>query len=461
MQSLSLKLCAATLDGELIVPDSGETRISSISTDTRTLNPGDTFVALVGPNHDAHSHCQLAVEKGANALIVSHQVDCQLPQLVVADTRLALGSVARLWASMYQVPLVAVTGSNGKTTVKEMVRSILGELGSVLATQGNLNNEIGVPLTLLRLREEHQYAVIEMGANHVGEIGYLSKLASPSVALVNNVSSAHLEGFGSLDAIAHAKSEIFSGVDANGYAVINADDGYAELISSAAAHCQRINFGFTEDAEVRGSVDEGVFTITLGSITIQPALQLLGEHNRRNALAAAAIARCLDVQPETIKSGLEKVTPVAGRLQRRISASGFTVIDDSYNANPASAVAAIKVLAEMNGQRVLVLGDMRELGDGAENLHAEVGNSARELGVHKLYAVGPLAAHAAHAFGENGVSFSDKHEMLKALQSLAADSPTFLVKGSRGSQMEEVVEGLLSTHGNGTRDDAGCEVSLS
>jgi len=451
MSTLSLQGVEAVLGGVLHGDD---VTLSSFSTDTRTLTKGDTFIALSGPNHDAHDHVVKAAEAGANALIVERLVETDLPQLKVPDARLALGALARLWAELHQIPIVAVTGSNGKTTVKEIITAILGQLGPVLSTKGNLNNEVGLPLTLLRLRDEHRYAVVEMGANHVGEIGYLSRIARPDVAVITNISGAHLEGFGSLERIAGAKSEIFQGMSAHGTAVINADDHFAGQMKNAAAHCQQVSFGKTESADFRCGLVRNRFTVRSRYGNLQPNLNLLGEHNYLNATAAVAAVSCLDIQPDTIQTGLESVKAVAGRLQRRTSKAGAQIIDDTYNANPASAKAAIRVLAEQSGERVLVLGDMRELGDDEIGLHAGVGNFARECGIQYFYSVGELAAHAAHAFGESGKSFNSKEELLEELAKHHHRSTTFLIKGSRGSRMEDVVEGLMTMRGNGAQREA-------
>ncbi|MBX2824296.1 MAG: UDP-N-acetylmuramoyl-tripeptide--D-alanyl-D-alanine ligase [Gammaproteobacteria bacterium] len=451
MSSLSLQAIATPLGGVLRGEDA---TLSSFSTDTRKLNAGDTFIALSGPNHDAHDYVNKAADAGANALIVERLVESDLPQVVVPDARLALGTLARLWTELHQVPIVAVTGSNGKTTVKEMIAAILRQLGPVLATEGNLNNEIGLPLTLLALRDHHQYVVVEMGANHVGEIGYLSRIAKPDVAVITNISGAHLEGFGSIERIAGAKSEIYQGMNAHGTAIVNIDDAFFEQMKNASAHCQQLTFGRSEMADFRCGLVRNQFTIRSRYGNLQPDLNLLGEHNRLNASAAAAAASALDIQTETILAGLASVKPVAGRLQRRTSKAGALVIDDTYNANPASARAAIRVLSEQSGQRVLVLGDMRELGDDEINLHAEVGNFARECGIQQLYTVGVLAAHAAHAFGESGRSFSAKEDLLQELARHHHRSTTFLIKGSRGSRMEDIVDGLLSMRGNGTAQEA-------
>ena len=450
MNSISLQSCADELQGQLVGDD---VDLSSFSTDTRTLQDGDTFIALKGPNHDAHDHLKLAIERGAAALIVERATDCEIPQLVVQDTRLALGKLARLWSQSFQIPVVAVTGSNGKTTVKEMVASILRQLGPVLSTEGNLNNDIGVPLTLLRMRSEHRYAVIEMGANHVGEIRYLSGLAMPDVAVVTNVSAAHLEGFGSLERIVEAKSEIFSGVSKHGTAVINADDKSCSHMLSAAAHCRTITFGRAQSSTVRCGEINGVFTVKAQGTTLQPALSVLGVHNQLNATAAVAVATCLDVQIDTIIKGLEEMKPVGGRLQKSTSQSGAVVIDDTYNANPASMRAAIKVLAEYPGTRICILGDMKELGDDEIDLHAEIGVFAKQVGIDKLYAVGPLAAHAAHAFGVSAMSFASKQKLLEEIGSHPQKRVTYLVKGSRSSRMEDVVKELLVMDANNVTEE--------
>lgn len=445
---LALTDCVAPLAGKLLGDDEN-VYVRSVSTDTRTLEAGDTFIALAGPNHDAHEHCSRAEEEGAVALIVERKVESDLPQLVVGDCRLALGKLARLWVSQFQVPIIAVTGSNGKTTVKEMINAILSQLGPVLATEGNLNNEIGLPLTLLKLQPEHQYAVVEMGANHVGEIGYLSNLAKPDVAVITNISSAHLEGFGSVDAIATAKSEIFQGVGSDGHAVIYQEDKYYKKMCDAASHCQVVPFGMESGVEVRGGFINGQYTIKLRNNTIQPELQLLGDHNRLNAVAAAAAAVCVDIQSDTICKGLESMHAVPGRLQKKTTKAGAVIIDDTYNANPASVKAAIKVLSEQKGTLVLVIGDMRELGEKEVELHEDIGNLARESGIHSLYAVGSLAAHAARTFGPGGFSFDEKQSLIDSLAELHPRSTTFMVKGSRGARMEEIVSGLMTMRGNG------------
>lgn len=438
MMRLMLSDCQPCLDGDLLGDD---IRLSGFSIDSRTIEAGDLYIAIKGDRYDGHDYCQAAKDKGASALLVHQQVDCDLPQMLVADTRIALGALAKMWAEQFQVPTVAVTGSNGKTTVKEMIAAILSQLGPVLATAGNFNNDIGVPLTLLRLREHHQYAVIEIGASREGEVGSLSRLVQPDVALVNNVGAAHLEGFGSIEAVASAKSEIFQGLSSDGWAVINADDRFAEVMHSAASHAHRREFGSDEEVGVRLLEDNDLKISTDGK-TLSPRFSLLGRHNRLNAVAATAVAQCMDVQPVAIMAGLAQIQAVPGRLKRKTGINNAVLIDDTYNANPTSVKAAIDVLAEYPGLRVLGLGDLGELGPDEINMHAELGAYAKSAGIDKLFTVGNLSAHAAQAFGE-AEHCQSQEDMVKRLRAVMANNVTVLLKGSRGSRMEAVLEPLV------------------
>jgi len=439
MIRLMLSDCEEYLDAELHGDD---VQLSGFSIDTRTLQAGDLYIAIRGDRFDGHEYCRAAEEKGACGLLVDTVVDSSLPQLKVDDTRVALGLLGKMWAQQFQVPTVAITGSNGKTTVKEMIAAILSQLGPVLSTKGNFNNDIGVPLTLLRLREHHQYAVIEIGANHVGEVATLSKLVQPDVALVNNVGEAHLEGFGSIEAVAEAKSEIFQGLIGDGWAVINADDRFADFMRSAASINHVHEFGSSEDVAVQ-LLAENKLKISTGGKTLSPRFNLLGRHNRMNAVAATAIAQCMDVQPVAIMSGLATIEPVPGRLNKHSGISGATVIDDTYNANPVSVRAAIDVLSEFGGKRVLVLGDLGELGADEQTMHAELGSYAKTAGIDQLYTVGVLSVHAANAF--SGATHYDSFEQVVAqLQTELDKNVTVLVKGSRGSRMERVVKPLIA-----------------
>jgi len=382
---------------------------------------------------------------------------------------------AKLWARRFAVPTVGITGSNGKTTVKEIVTSILKQQGSVLSTKGNLNNEIGVPLTLLGLRAGHDYAVIEMGANHTGEIGRLVAIAEPDVAVVTNIGTAHLEGFGSVEGIAKAKSEIYAGLKPGSYAVVNADDAYADYLRDTCSHCQIRQFGFTQDADVRGMPDANLVIETMGA-TLTPQFALAGEHNAMNALAAVAIAQCLHVQSDSIIRGLEAVTAVPGRLEKKVGAAGSSVIDDSYNANPDSVASAIKVLCAQPGKRLLVLGDMGELGTDSQAFHSRIGGFAREHGVDGLWTVGPLSAATQQGFRHfdhdknqdmeadanrnsanvtddkrvepSGGHFDDQEQLLQDLKRHLTSDVTVLVKGSRSARMENVACALLAQTSN-------------
>jgi UDP-N-acetylmuramoyl-tripeptide--D-alanyl-D-alanine ligase len=347
--------------------------------------------------------------------------------------------------------LLAITGSNGKTTVKEMLAAILsahaGE-DAVLATRGNLNNDIGMPLTLLKLRAQHRYAVIEMGMNHPGEIEYLTHLAHPDVVLVNNASGAHLEGLGSVEGVARAKGEIFAGLKSGGTAVINADDGHAGLWRTLADKHRIFDFGLEHAAAMKGVWQVQGFGGLLRAHTpvgeLQVVLQVPGEHNARNALGAATAALAAHVPLETIARALESFGGVIGRLQRKQAQQGATLIDDTYNANPASMHAALEVLAQAAGKRIFVLGDMGELGDDAAQFHREIGIAARELGIEQLYALGELSKQAVAEFGEGAKHFTDVEGLLTALKDELDAQTTVLVKGSRFMKMERVVQGCAA-----------------
>ncbi len=419
---------------------------NGVCTDSRSIVPGSLFIALRGPNHDGHQHVAAAAGAGAVALLVEHSVDCVVPQIIVPDTRLALGQLAASWRQELATPLLAITGSNGKTTVKEMCAAILGEAGNTLATRGNLNNDIGMPLTLLRLQREHQYGVIEMGANHPGEIAYLTALARPQVAIINNAAAAHLEGFGSLEGVARAKGEIFEGLGENGVAIINADDQFAPLWRELTTEKSSISFGLEQAADVtakwQGDIYGSRLEVTTPVDEFRVDLALPGRHNVMNALAAIAAATALNIDSQQIVAGLESMKAVGGRLQARCGVNGATVLDDSYNANPDSMRAGLQVLAECAGERYLALGDMGELGDDAAELHRQVGDEARRSGIDRLYACGELSRGAADAFGENGHFFEQQQQLIEALLPEMKNDVTVLVKGSRSSRMERVVEAL-------------------
>lgn len=430
----------------------GTAAVARVSTDSRALAPGDLFVALKGGNFDGHGFVAQAFEQGAAAAMVAADQAALWPGkplLAVDDTRLGLGALAAWWRRKLATPLVGVTGSNGKTTVKEMTAAILREQAgqdAVLATQGNLNNDIGVPLTLLSLRPRHAYGVIEMGMNHPGEIAYLTALAKPNAAVVNNAQAAHLAGLGSVEAVARAKGEIFAGLGPDGIAAVNADDPFAALWRELAGSRTVIAFGLDHPAEVSADYKLGVLGSELKVKTpageFAAVLQVPGVHNVRNALAAAAAALALGVAPEVIGRGLSAFAGVKGRLQRKAGLHGAELIDDTYNANPGSVAAAIKVLAAMAGRRVLVLGDMGELGGDAAELHAGIGRAAKEAGIDRLLALGEHSVNAARAFGAGGQHFEYIEDLLAEAENELAPGVTLLVKGSRFMQMERVVKGL-------------------
>lgn len=429
-----------------------DTDFCGVSTDTRHLRAGQLFVALKGPNFDGHDFVDQAVEQGAAACLLERPVE-GANAIVVPDTRIALGELAAQWREQLPVTVVGITGSNGKTTVKEMLAAILSGAGEVLATRGNLNNDIGMPLTLLELDEKYTYAVIEMGANHHGEIAYLTNIARPDVALITNAGMAHLEGFGSVEGVAHAKGEIYSGLGDNGIAIVNHEDKYADYWKQLNAGRQVINFGFGEEPQVNAAIrvqQAGQeLTITTGQGEIVVNLKLLGKHNALNALAATAAAVAIDIPLRIIKQGLESLTPVNGRLQLKQGIKGSRVIDDTYNANPTSLYAALDVLSEFPGRHFLALGDMGELGGKADALHEDAGLYARQSGVGRLYTLGTLARHAASVFGEASYSFDNHAEMIEQIQNDLQQDVTLLVKGSRRMQMERIVDACGAENNRG------------
>lgn len=435
-----LSQVAAVLHAPLIGSDRG---FQGVNSDSRTVQADELFVALQGPNFNAEDFLHEVAQKGAAGAVVarSHD-DLALSQICVADTGLALQDLASAWRAQFSQPLIGLTGSNGKTTVKEILAAILQQTGPGWFTPGNRNNEIGVPLTLLQLRSEHRWAVIEMGANHAGEIARLTALARPDVAILNNAGPAHLEGFGSLQGVANAKAEIFSGLREGGTAVVNLDDAFAAQWLQATQQIQRITFGRAEQADVRVlDAAPGRIRLLTPSDEIEASFALLGEHNRMNAAAAVAAALALDVSAAAISAGLAQVSAVAGRLQLRHGKRAEQILDDTYNANPASMRAGIDVLRGFAAPRYLVLGDMGELGADALGLHAEIGKAAAAAELEGLLTLGPLAKAAADAFGAGAQSFAALDELLAALRALPKGA-AMLVKGSRSARMERVVQAL-------------------
>jgi UDP-N-acetylmuramoyl-tripeptide--D-alanyl-D-alanine ligase len=425
-------------------------RFSGVTTDSRAIAAGDLFVALKGERFDGNEYVNEALRRGAAAALTSRAVQTDIPgsQVITADTRVALGRLAAHWRARFALPLVALTGSNGKTTVKEMLAAILaahcGSRADLLATEGNLNNDIGMPLTLLKLREHHRYAVIEMGMNHTGEIDYLTRIAEPTVAIVNNAQRAHVGILGSLEAIARAKGEIYAGLRPGGIAVVNEDDAFAPYWKGLNTDHRVITFGLGESADVRATAAGTQVRFVTPVDAFAVTLQVRGEHNVRNALAACAAAHALEIPPHAMQEGLSHFAGVPGRLQRRRGAAGSWIIDDSYNANPESMKAAIRVLAAEPGRRVFVMGDMGELGAQSDALHAEVGAFARAQGIDAFLALGAASRKAADAYGRGALHFDDLDALLDAAGREAAKGATLLVKGSRFMQMERVADALAA-----------------
>lgn len=449
MAMMQLSEAAAMLG----VPFNGvDAEVLRVSTDSRSIQPGDLFIALRGEKFDGGAFAAKALQQGAAGVVLDA---AQAPELAAAirvdDTRLALGRLAAAWRRRFAIPVVAVTGSNGKTTVKEMLAAILrvetGSDAAVLKTEGNLNNDIGLPLMLLRLRETHQFAVLEMGMNHAGEIDTLTRLARPDVALVNNAMTAHVGFLGSIENIARAKGEIFNGLTDAGIAVFNADDPHAGLWRESNAQRCIVDFGIRQPASVRGQYQPRDFgsalAVTLPHACLEITLQVPGEHNAMNALAAAAAAFALDVSLRSIDVGLSGFTGVKGRLQRKPALHGSTFLDDTYNANPDSVKAALAVLAQQPGRKVLVLGDMGELGADAVAMHAQIGQAARAAGVDRLLALGDLSKETVAVFGAGAMHFERIQELLAELENELAPGTTVLVKGSRFMQMERVVQSFM------------------
>ncbi|HYD57791.1 MAG TPA: UDP-N-acetylmuramoyl-tripeptide--D-alanyl-D-alanine ligase [Burkholderiales bacterium] len=428
----------------------GDPLFSGVSTDTRSLRDGELFVALRGERFDGHAFLGAAREKGAVAAMIDHRYDAEFPMpvLVVDDTKLGLGALARHWRGRFSPALVAVAGSNGKTTVKEMLAAILrahaGE-EQVLSTAGNLNNEIGVPLTLLRLRAAHRWCAIELGMNHKGEIAYLAGLAQPLVALVNNAQREHLEFMRSVEEVAAENASVYAALPADGVAVVNADDPQAAFFRKAAGARRVVDFGLDAAASVTGTatLDPLGSEVEVRTATghARATLAIPGLHNVRNALAAAACAYAAGVDLKSIGEGLTRFRPYTGRLQVKQAKSGATVIDDSYNANPDSVRAAIDVLAQCPGPTALVLGDMGEVGEQGPAFHREVGAYARSKKITAVYALGEATRETVRAFGAGARHFDGVESLVESLQ-----GTTILVKGSRFMRMERVVSALTG-HG--------------
>ncbi len=453
MKALALgdiaRWCEARLLGDA---EASALRIDAVAIDTRKLDPNDgrrvLFVALRGEQHDAHDHLDEAIARGACALLVSRATETDLPQLLCGDTEQALGELAAGAQQDRPAKVIALTGSNGKTSVKTLLLSILERAGKAYANPGNRNNEIGLPLALLDAPEDAQYAIYEMGAGKPGDIAYLTSIVQPQVALVNNIAPAHLERMQTLLGVAKTKGAIYEALPADGVAVVNADDAFAPYFTTLAHGRRVLRFGIDASADIaaraiRSDTDGSRFELVTPIGNTPIALPLPGRHNVMNALAAAALALGAGVALETIRNGLDNARPVPGRQIAHALANGAVLIDDSYNANPGSVEAAIAALAAAGGEAWLVLGDMAELGEGSELLHAQVGDSARNKNIARLYTVGSASRAAARAFGSGARHFENQEALLQALRNDLHPGVRALVKGSRSSAMDKVVAALL------------------
>lgn len=455
---MRLSDAATVLGGALFGADR---EFDAVTIDTRTLQPGQLYVALRGQRLDGHEFLPQAQAAGASAALVERLSDAcpGLPQLLIGDTRQALLNLAQHWRRRWNGPLVGITGSSGKTTAKEMLAAILSQRGPTLATTGNLNNDIGAPLMALRLTHAHRYAVLEMGANHAGEIALIAHHLQPNVSVITNAGAAHLEGFGSVDGVARAKGEMVAALAPDGVAVLNTDDAYFPYWCKLAAPRRVVSFGYLAAATVavvpntiQSTFSAGqfntCFTLRLGDQPVSCRLALAGRHNVANAAAAAAAALVLGSDAAAIAAGLAVMRPVPRRLQPRLADCGALLLDDTYNANPSSFLAGVAVLGELGaGEPWVAMGALGELGADAAQLHGELGRQIRAAGAHRLYATGPHADQAVRAFGRGGYYFQQQEALIDTLRADLHPGCKLLVKGSRSQRMERVVAALCSDGG--------------
>jgi UDP-N-acetylmuramoyl-tripeptide--D-alanyl-D-alanine ligase len=444
----TLSAFAHSCGGRLVGPDAS---FSGVSSDSRTVNPGELFVALSGPRFNGEDYVAAALERGAVGAVVRTQQATARSQIVVDDTLVALAGAAHAWREGFAIPVVGVAGSNGKTTVKELISSILSQVGPCLSTRGNLNNHIGVPLTLFRINAEHRFAVVEMGADRAGEVEALVRMGRPTVGIITNAGAEHLEGFGSLEGVARAEGEMVAGLKPGATAIINHDDPFASLWTNMTP-ARVSTFGLQPGAQftaaaVRTTINESGFvtdfTLQTPQGSVPVALHLAGRHNLINALGAAAAASATGVSLADIARGLAQMRPVPGRLQLKRAAGGAWIIDDSYNANPSSVQAGIDVLAQLDGPRWLVFADMGELGEYATESHREVGTVAKAAGIERLFATGTLARLAVETFGAGANWFPDTRALAAGVNAELSGEVRMLVKGSRFNRLETVVAALV------------------
>lgn len=441
---LPLKQIAEIISADMPAVD---VTVTGAVIDSRKVMPGDLFIAFKGEHVDGHAYLAKARENGAVAALVSEYQDDELPQIKVDDVRLAFGQIAHAWLSECQAKVVAITGSNGKTSLKEMVKAILSEVGTVSATQGNLNNDLGVPLTVCRIDKNDDYAVIEMGTNHPGEIAYLMSIVSPDVSVINNIASAHLEGLGSEEGIAKEKGSIYQGLKENGVAVVNADMPYESIWQPLIANRKTIRFALQNEADIHADYIQpeptsSHFLVHIDGVNHHVTLPLPGLHNVSNALAAIAVCVALDIPVDAMVRGLNKVQAVPHRLQMRKGLSGSRLIDDTYNANPGSYLRALETLAGFEEPRWLVLGDFGELGEDGDAIHQTMGLQARSAGVTSLFTVGEKSQLAAAEFGENAIHFEDVQTLQQLLQNTLTADVTCLIKGSRFMQLDKLADAI-------------------
>lgn len=426
-----------------------DVEITGVSTDTRTLKSKELFLALQGERFDGHDYIDEAIQRGAAAILVSRPGSQKIPTILVENTHTALMQLARHWRLQFDLPVVAITGSCGKTSTRALLQSILSGCGTTLASERSFNNNIGVPLTLLKLNSQYEYAVFEVGANHSGEIAELIALVKPTVAVLTNAAAAHLAGFGSVEGVARAKAEIFQGLAENGVAVFNADDAFADYWRSVIK-TKSLSFGLNNKADIRASALQADakgcyrFKLETSQGVCEVQLGFMGKHNVYNALAAAAAATALNISLEKIAHGLQNASAETRRLNQQKGLASATVIDDSYNANPASVLAAIAVLADRPGVSVLVLGDMLELGNESEEWHRKIGQAAKSAGIRHLFCYGPNTEKTVAAFGNSAAKhFSTREALTLALKPLLNEQVTVLIKGSNAMGMNQITQSLL------------------
>lgn len=443
MIALDVAEAARAVGGELRGP---EVEFRGVATDSRNIQGAPLFVAIRGQHHDGHEFAAGAAQAGAAGLLVERWLELEAPQICCPDSLLAVGRLAAHWRSKHQPRVVGITGSNGKTTVKSMLAAIVGTDNAALVNEGNFNNELGLPLTLCRLDSEHKFAILEMGAARPGDIRYLAQIARPQIGVINNAGPAHLEGMGDVAGVARTKGELISELPEDGLAIFNGDDEYAAVWQKLAGSRRVVRFGLQPANEVTASwaaTDDGLeMTLRSDAGDIEVGLACHGQHNVYNALAAAAAGLALDLSLQQIGEGLARFRPVDGRLQERIMAGGWRLLADTYNANPASVSAGLRVLAGFPGERWLVLGDMRELGPDSDALHFQIGAEARRLGIERLFCLGERTRHTADGFGDLSAHHDDLDQLVSALRAQCNPGVTCLVKGSRGMRMERVVSAL-------------------